>query len=309
MKLVSVIVPTYNRGEFLETAVRSVLDTHDIDLDVHIVDDGSTDSTPQVLEKLCAEDKRIVVHRQANKGWPAAKNLAIRNSSSKYIAYCDADDAWLPGKLAKQVPVLEAAPKAGVVYTRAAITNHDMSSSHPDMGTTFHRGRITEQLLSYNCVTHGPSLIRRTAIEGVNGYNELFRMGSDWDLWLRLSIDWEFEYINDVTYLYRVWGGQLSKNWRGRFESDLAIVTGFAQKYAGAVSSKSINQAYARLHVQRGRARAALAGEYWNGITDCMRAIGYSPGYSPAWKTPARMLLWSMGAPRDYAGSVLDASL
>jgi glycosyltransferase involved in cell wall biosynthesis len=113
--LVSVVIPCFNYGRFLPEAVDSVLSQGVTDLEVIIVDDGSTDETPEVVARLT--DPRIRAYRFQNGGNSAARNHGIELARGEFLAFLDADDRWLPGKLERQLALLEAEPGVGMVFT------------------------------------------------------------------------------------------------------------------------------------------------------------------------------------------------
>ena len=110
MPLVSVVMPSYNRANFVGNAIDSILNQTYNDFEFIIVDDGSTDSTSEVLQKYAAKDKRVVLLRQNNQGAAAARNAGVDKAKGKYIAFMDDDDISLPNRLDKQVAFLEKYP-------------------------------------------------------------------------------------------------------------------------------------------------------------------------------------------------------
>src|SRR5690554_2288672 len=102
--LVSVVIATYNMGQYLPGAVKSVLNQSWKNLEVVVVDDGSTDETQEVMEGLAKTDPRIVFIKTPNQGQPKAKNTGIRAARGNFIAFCDADDQWRKDKLELQMP-------------------------------------------------------------------------------------------------------------------------------------------------------------------------------------------------------------
>src|SRR3954469_14607922 len=114
--LVSVVIATYNTARYLPLAIRSALAQTYAPLEIHVVDDGSTDRTQEVLQEF-RRDRRIIVHQQPNRGQAAAKNRGIAASRGSLVAFLDADDLWHADKLATQVPLLLADPRAGVIYS------------------------------------------------------------------------------------------------------------------------------------------------------------------------------------------------
>ena len=113
LPLVSVVMPAYNAGPYIEQAIRSVLEQDYPNIELIVVDDGSKDGTPEAVEALFGD--RVRVLRQKNGGPAAARNLGIRASNGTLLAFLDADDVWLPGKLQAQVSYMLAHPDIGLV--------------------------------------------------------------------------------------------------------------------------------------------------------------------------------------------------
>src|ERR1700682_5244811 len=114
--LVSVVIATYNMGHYLPLAVQSVLAQSHPNVDVQIVDDGSTDDTAAILSQWDAHP-RVRVHRQMNGGQARAKNQGVALSRGNFVAFLDADDVWLPEKLSRQMPLFAGRSEIGVVYS------------------------------------------------------------------------------------------------------------------------------------------------------------------------------------------------
>src|SRR4051812_6975653 len=158
--LVSVIVPAFNDERYLGEALKSALAQDYANKEIIVVDDGSTDSTPQILSTFSRE---IRVFRQSNGGAPVARNAAIAQARGKYLAFLDADDLWLPQKLSAQITYLEAHPDVGMVYSAWAEWRPDADGSfapsappHPAVDLEIERsssGWLYNQLL-LECVIH-----------------------------------------------------------------------------------------------------------------------------------------------------------
>src|SRR5919197_2516263 len=110
---VSVIVPTHNYGRFLAESVTGALSQTRQDLEVIVVDDGSTDDTPRVAQALMRADPRVSYVRQDRRGPAAARNRGLARATGPYVALLDADDAWLPDLVAQQVETLQVRPELG----------------------------------------------------------------------------------------------------------------------------------------------------------------------------------------------------
>lgn len=116
---VSVIIPTYNYGRFLRESIGSVLCQTMDDLEVLVVDDGSTDETPEILSSIAARDARVKPLRICRTGVSDARNFGLERAQGEFHAYLDADDRWLPDKLEVQLRIMEAEPEVGLVFTNA----------------------------------------------------------------------------------------------------------------------------------------------------------------------------------------------
>jgi len=299
---VSVVIATYNMAQYVSEAVQSVLQQTFTDLEVHVIDDGSSDGTEAVIAPLLS-DKRMFYHRQNNFGQTKAKNNGLKHCRGDFVGFCDADDVWLPHKIERQLQVLRADDDIGAVYTRNRMM---LQSGQPvqekdDVGLYF-SGWITEELFKRNFISFGTVLARRRCLEEFGGFNESYRMGIDWDLWLRMSTRYKIEFLDEVTYLYRVWPGQMSNNWRGRYDHAFRIMEDFLREHGAAVSRAVVKEAYADSFTQRGRLRATFSGEYLAGLGDMLHALRWKPDFMPAWKSILRIALLALGGRNAKAG-------
>jgi len=121
---VSVIIPTYNRANFLRSAIQSVLNQTFKDFEVIVVDDASTDNTRQLIHEF-VDDRICYIAHNKNRGGSASRNTGIESSKGKFIAFLDDDDMWMPTKLEKQLLLVNMNPEISVVYTGARIIDKD----------------------------------------------------------------------------------------------------------------------------------------------------------------------------------------
>jgi hypothetical protein len=204
--LVSVIIPTYNRAHLLARAVISVLHQIDVDFEVIVVDDASTDSTYSVLEKLA--DPRLHVLRHATRrGAAAARNTGIQASQGRFIAFLDSDDEWLPNMLTCQVqhftPCLE---KIGVIFTSfQQIRGRNINVvpgrlrawlSYLPVERLHLSGDLAAALPCGNFITLQAAMVRRECFEQVGLFDECLPRLQDWELWLRIARHYMFVWIN-----------------------------------------------------------------------------------------------------------------
>jgi glycosyltransferase involved in cell wall biosynthesis len=180
---VSVIIPTYNRAWCLKEAVDSVMAQSYRDVEVILVDDGSTDGTAAMV---AAWDVPLRFLSQQNRGVSAARNLGLRSARGNLVAFLDSDDLWLPDKLARQVAFFDAHPEALICQTgetwirRGVRVNPRHRHRKPS-------GRIFEASLALCLVSPSAVMMRRGLLEEVGGFDESLPACEDYDLWLRVS--------------------------------------------------------------------------------------------------------------------------
>lgn len=295
LDLVSVVIATYNMGRYLPQAVESALAQSYSNLEVIIIDDGSSDDTPAVVRQWSG-DARVHVHRQANQGAARAKNKGIELSGGRYVAFLDADDAWLPQKLASQMPLFIDRPEVGVVYSdyeRMDENGHPVPKGPARMC----RGHISGALLIDNFVSYSSAVVRREILERYGAFDEAFAMGFDYDLWLRLSAHCEFDFIKEPTVRYRIWSGQLSRNYRGRYEVGIRVMQRFIDQNPGLVPRPVLREAWAHTYTGRGNTVLWRERDRRAAFRDYLQALSFRPGYWPVWRAMLRSLVTTR-APR-----------
>jgi glycosyltransferase involved in cell wall biosynthesis len=285
MPQVSVIVATYNMGMYVVEAVNSVLAQLVQDLEVIVVDDGSTDGTREVLS-IFANNPRVRLLFQENQGQPKAKNSGLRLARGRFIAFCDADDYWLPNKLSLQLPLFERNPRVGVVYSKTLRLDTDGRVFPPAESQSIQpKGNVLEHLFIRNRVPFGTAVVRRECLQQVKGFDETIPMGIDWDLWLRTALYWEFDCVPEATYVYRVWAGQMSNNWRGRYQCALSIMERFLAANPGRLSPQLVATAFADTYTNLADACLQQRPPYRKeGLRHVARALSYRLTFWPAWR-------------------------
>ena len=193
---------------------------------------------------------------QANGGQARAKNRAIELSRGRFVAFLDADDTWNPDKLAQQMPLFRGRPEVGVVYSDFQCMD---ANGRPLVKgiTRMRRGWVTGPLLIESFVPYSAGVVRRECLERHGGFDETLEMGIDYDLFLRLSAHWQFDFVPQSTVRYRIWSGQMSKNYRKRYESAIRIMRSFLANNPGLVSPSVVREAWAHTYV--GRAEISYA--------------------------------------------------
>ena len=285
---VSVVVATYNMGRFLPEALESVLRQTYAPFEIHVVDDGSTDGTPEFVRPFL-HVPGLTYHRQPNQGQASAKNVGVRAATGDLIAFLDADDLWTPGKLELQVSAFERRPDVGVVHSNFAYIDEE-GAILGSPKRRYYDGWIAGRLLVENFVNGMSSVVRRECFNVVGLFDESLPMAIDYDLWLRISAKYQFLFVDEVTYLYRKWAGQMSHNYRRRLQCAIAVMERFLAEHPGLVDRRTVREAWAHTFVSRGNCLSYFEGDRMGALADYGRALAQEPLYWPAWKAVARLL-------------------
>ncbi len=206
---VSVVIATYNYSRFLAESVDSVLSQTCGNIELIVVDDGSTDETQAIMHRW-QDDGRVSYVRQAHRGAAAAYNTGLMKAAGEYLALQAADDAWLPEKLARQVAALDAHPAIGLVYSDTIVVDADgvpQRRHFSAAGRVPHVGRVLPMLLLENFVPASSVVMRRSVLRAVGLHEETLEVCEDWDLWLRIAARFEFGYIDAPLVRTRRHGG------------------------------------------------------------------------------------------------------
>lgn len=202
---VCVIIPTYNRAQYICSAIESVLSQSYKPLTIIVVDDGSTDNTAEVISRYTDIIKyfRIVHCGLASK----VRNAGLEMVQEDYVAFLDSDDQWLPNKLEQQVRILDEHPEVGLICTNAFVLGEgqDKPNRLYLQGEQLSSGNVLQVLLRNNFVITSTVVIRRSLLEHVGTFSEdhLLRVGEDYDLWLRIAAVSQVFSLPDALCIYR----------------------------------------------------------------------------------------------------------
>lgn len=238
MTLVTTIIPAYNAADFIREAVDSALAQTHTDHEIIVVDDGSKDNTGSILATY---GDRIRVLKQTNAGHVAARNNAAKMASSEWLAFLDADDAWLPSKLEKQLAI--ARGDVGMVYTdRKNFGATERVSERASSQTVLWDGDLFEKLLLGNFVTVSSVIIRKDWFEQLGGFDPTLLVCEDWDLWLRFSAQGGMAgVVHEPLTCYRWHGASMTNNQTRMCEGRLKVLE-------RALGSPRGNQVAKRIH-------------------------------------------------------------
>ncbi len=216
MPAVSVVLPTYNRSQTLERAARSVLAQSFSDFELIVVDDGSTDNTPDLIHGLADRDSRVrAIRHPVNLGQSRARNTGIASAKGRFIAFQDSDDEWLPAKLGRQVEVLEGLPDdVGMVYCFVYYVGAEGMSvlyKRRIMPDEPHLYKMGLQYL-FRGIGIQACLFRREVFDVCGGFDELMDALEDMELLIRVARKYRFSCIDEPLLLYHRSANSISKN-------------------------------------------------------------------------------------------------
>ncbi len=209
---VSVIIPTYNRSEYVLEAIHSVVDQNYEPIEIIVIDDGSTDNTKEKLASL-AERGVIRYIYQENQGRSAARNKGISSATGDYLAFLDSDDLFEPDKLVKQLEFFSRHPEVGLVhggYVKFDTLNNDLGYRNPFWFSGWIYPKIL--LIWYTLLATPTVMVPKRVLDEVGGFDESLFIAEDLDLWRRIARKHPFGYINQSLAQIRMHAGNTSRD-------------------------------------------------------------------------------------------------
>jgi glycosyltransferase involved in cell wall biosynthesis len=260
----SIVIPAFDAAGTIAAAVRSVLLQSVASFEILVVDDGSTDGTAEIVERLKREDPRVHLFRQSRGGPAAARNHALRHAHGELVTFLDSDDLLLPDYLARMGATLDGSPETGFAYTdawvlddasgrvrRASAMSHRKPREFPQDPT-----RLLQLLLGRNFIFVATT-VRAEAIEDVHGWRETMTPAEDYDLWLRLlAAGYPAVHVDDRLAVYRLRSGSNSS------DPHRMLVT-LANLYRDVVETWKVDDRSRRIARRR-----LLQTERWTGRLD-----------------------------------------
>jgi glycosyltransferase involved in cell wall biosynthesis len=291
MATVGVIIPAFNAARYLPFALESVsLQTFE-DWQILLVDDGSTDNTAEVVAPFLERfGSRIQYIKQNNRGLPAARNTAIRASTTEYLALLDADDVWLPCRLEDSIKAFTARPQVGLAY--GLVTGIDPEGR---LMQTFEgnrrkaKGNIARQIYMRKVELPCPTMtFRRQCIDEVGVFDETMRATEDRDLWLRIALRYEVAFIPKVIAYYRLSPNSMSTDPQRMLQAQLQFINkNYGSKGCGLLSRQI---AWARAYKQRAEA-FHRQNQPWAALTSSLRALLIYPLDMDNFRTTGSLLI------------------
>jgi glycosyltransferase involved in cell wall biosynthesis len=260
---VSVVIPTHNRSELLKTTLRSVLGQRDVNIEVIVVDDGSTDDTREVVAAI-GDDRIQMIGHETPQGVSAARNRGVTEATGEWIAFIDDDDLWAPDKLPRQ---LEAARRTNKTWVYAGAVKIDAKGRIVGGTPPPPPEHLMARLRRWNLMPGGCSnvIASNSAVQASGGFDRDLVNLADWDLWIRLAKGGPPACVHAPLVGYRFHSGN-SSNDTALILSEAKLI---GQRYGTNVDLAALHHYVAWVCMRSGRslrafghfAQAALRGE------------------------------------------------
>jgi len=290
--LVSVIVPAYNAERHIGDALESIRTQTRQEIEVIVVDDGSTDGTVHEAGRY-ASALNLVIIAQANAGPAAARNAGIRRARGRYCAFLDSDDLMLPGRIAAQAELLEAQPSLGLVHTdlmtfdeRGIIHRTRRAFSNPC------GGMVLDRLLLDNFITTSTVMAPTARLLDAGLFGEERRVSEDFELWLRMAARWQVGFIDRPLVQYRRRRGSLSDDKLATALCALDVIETFWREHpqhrgaAPRIYRDSMAQ-----HLSTAGSAALARGNRASALAFVVRSLWLDPGAARSWKALVKTLI------------------
>ena len=200
MSKVTVIIPTFNRGYCLAESIQSVLRQGFTDFDLIVVDDGSTDNTPEIMDQFPGVQQ---IRLEENRGVSFARNQGIAVAKGEWIAFLDSDDLWEKKKLATQMKWVESHSEHHAIYTDEIWVRNGVRVNAMNKHRKY-SGDIFCYCLPLCIVSPSSVLLHTELLKEVGGFDESMPVCEDYDLWLRIAKQFHFHFIEFVFNLFRL---------------------------------------------------------------------------------------------------------
>lgn len=289
--LVSVIIPTYNSAPFLRETIDSVVNQSYDNVEIIVVDDGSTDDTTAIVASY---DRSIILVTQENGGVSKARNHGMRIASGKYICFLDHDDVWHREKLAAQVSFAESNRNFGLIFTGFAFWPPGVFGQFiQDFPPFFeakaldienqYTGWIYHLLLIDSWILTSSAMIDINLMRRIGGFDESLPYSEDWDVWLRISRECEIAKLEYTYTLYRqhpVQGSRKSRpvDYRTELLHQATRKWGLASPNGASISMRSFKKNVARYHLLYAR-DSLIDGKRMQCLVSSVKALWYDPTY------------------------------
>ncbi len=291
-QMVSTVITSYNKGPFLRETIESALGQDYSPQEVIVVDDGSTDDTRSIAAEF---GDRIRYIYQQNQGQAGAKNRGIREARGEFIAFLDGDDLWREKKLSKQIPLFQGRSELGVVYSSVSGFSDRMNGvarTRPMRHARLRRGKVLKAILVRNFVPFSSAVVRYSALDRVGLFDERYRIAPDYDLFLRLAREYEFDYADEVLLDYWMGENRIGTQLGTKFQHVMRIQDEFLSRFYpdGFPKPAVVRAAKAQKYAEHGDWLLAV-GKQRAAFRAHLSAVRWEPRRLQNWRSIIRDLI------------------
>lgn len=255
MPEISVIIPVHNSADYVAEAIDSVLAQTYPNYEIIVVDDGSTDSTPEIVKGYGHE---VTYVRQENGGAASARNHGIGLARGTYIAFLDADDMWLPEKLEKQIKLFQNDPELGLVFTENYLFDEDgIYCDSLEKQVRLMTGDLAQNIFMNSGVATPTVMVRKEVFEKLGTFEETLTQAEDDNMWIRITCNYRGMLIDEPLVKIREHQGRISHDHIKLFDSILQSIMLLRARYGERVRDKIapvLSKKLAQVHFNRGYA-------------------------------------------------------
>lgn len=276
MPVVSINLCCYNSERYLAATLDSIVAQTYRDWELVIINDGSRDSTEEIVKRYVAAGWPIQYHPQANAGLGAARNKALELSRGEFIALIDHDDLWMPDKLERQV-ALFANPRVGLVYSDALVIGADERVVRPYMPhDRMARGNVLNDLFLADFLACSTAVIRRSAIDEVGPFRPELRITEEYELWFRIAGKYEFDFVDAPLMKWRLHATNATWNSKRTRDENAAVLAEVVRRHPEFATTPGRRIVTMRLAGFSCTPQQALLLGNWNRAREEMRRSGVS---------------------------------
>jgi glycosyltransferase involved in cell wall biosynthesis len=292
MPMVTVVIPAFNAERHVAEALSSIEEQTFSNIEVVLVDDGSTDKTLQEAERF-SDRLDLTIVQQENAGPSAARNTGIRRARGRYCAFLDADDVMLPELLATQTALLEEDPELGLVCTNV-MTFDERGVIHParwNFAEPF-VGTVLDRLLLENFVSTSAVMARTNCLMEAGLFSEKRHVAEDYELWLRMAVRSKLGIIDRSLVKYRYRPGSLSDNRLFSAHCALEVISMFWREHPAYLrSSPSVYRRSIARHLANTAAAALVEGKRSMALEYIGRSLWYDFSSPAPWRYLAKAII------------------
>ncbi len=273
LPLVGVVIPNFNYSKYLPEAIDSVLAQTYPNIEIIVVDDGSTDNSIDILQNY---DGKIRVIQQTNSGVSVARNRGVSESRGRFIAFLDADDSWLPRKIERQIERFSTEKDLGLVHV--GVNETDAVGNTLKIRRDGMEGAISHELLLLRSAVLGGGsglMVPRDVYDEVGGFDPKLSTSADWELFYRIASRYPIGFVSDTLVNYRMHGTNMHGNIP-RMQSELLYAFGKIFRDEDRAIQSIKRKSYGNLH-------QVLAGSYYrNGhylqfLKSAVKSLWFTP--------------------------------